>query len=140
MSIRPPTSSDLALLGGLSRTQISLSVRPTASLIGGGGDIKPFTTLDIKPEVSIKPSFKQEDETGVLNLSKGSGGGGLSETGWSPPPASPDKMRPSPPRSPQGYRPPSYNSLEICVVCGDRASGNFLLLFLFIFCFLLMFI
>ena len=117
MSIRPPTSSDLALLNSLPRTQISLSVRPTAALCAGNGDNKS-SGLEMKPEVSIKPAFKLEDESGVLNLSKGS------ETGWSPPPASPDTMRPSPPRSPQGYRPPSYTSVEICVVCGDRASGR----------------
>ena len=122
MSIRPPTSSDLALLNSLPRTQISLSVRPTAALCAGNGDNKS-SGLEMKPEVSIKPAFKLEDESGVLNLSKGS------ETGWSPPPASPDTMRPSPPRSPQGYRPPSYTSVEICVVCGDRASGIILKIF-----------
>ncbi len=122
MSIRPPTSSDLALLNSLPRTHISLSVRPTAALCAANGDNKS-SGLELKPEVSIKPAFKLEDESGVLNLSKGS------ETGWSPPPASPDTMRPSPPRShsPQGYRPPSYTSVEICVVCGDRASGKIII-------------
>ena len=114
MTIRPPTSE--------------MGIRPPTSefLLRHTGSFRA-DPLDIKPEVSIRPSFKMEsrppfkiesDESGALNLSKGS-------EGWSPPPVSPDTQRPSPPRSPQGYRPPTYTSMEICVVCGDRASGKY---------------
>ena len=106
--LRPPPSSEFSLRPPPS---ISLSILNTSSL------------CDPKLEFSseLKPSFKLEDESGALNLSKGRGGG----EDWSPPPSSsPDTSRGSPPRSPQGYRPPTYTRLEICVVCGDRASGR----------------
>jgi len=91
-----------------------------------------------KPEITIKPAFKlmrspphikteahtplKIDPSGALNLSTGS----PSPDHTSPHSAnSPDtSQRISPARSPQGYRPPSYNSVELCVVCGDRASGR----------------
>merc|ERR1719192_2302238 len=91
-----------------------------------------------KPEITIKPAFKlmrspphiktetqtplKIDPSGALNLSTGS----PSPEHTSPNSAtSPDtSQRISPARSPQGYRPPSYNSVELCVVCGDRASGR----------------
>jgi len=94
-----------------------------------------------KPEITIKPAFKllrspshgkldvltgqsplKVDPSGALNLSTGSPSPELTS------PSSPDTTqqtaRISPARSPQGYRPPSYNSVELCVVCGDRASGR----------------
>jgi len=92
-----------------------------------------------RPEITIKPAFKlmrspphiksepqytplKIDPSGALNLSTGS----PSPEHTSPNSAtSPDTShRISPARSPQGYRPPSYNSVELCVVCGDRASGR----------------
>ena len=91
-----------------------------------------------RPEITIKPAFKlmrspphiksepqytplKIDPSGALNLSTGS----PSPEHTSPNSAtSPDTShRISPARSPQGYRPPSYNSVELCVVCGDRASA-----------------
>ena len=92
-----------------------------------------------KPEITIKPAFKlmrspthgkldsqsplKVDPSGALNLSTGSPSPELTSPNSS---SSPDtsSARISPARSPQGYRPPSYNSVELCVVCGDRASGQ----------------
>ena len=91
-----------------------------------------------RPEITIKPAYKimrspphikmeahtplNIEPSGALNLSMGS----PSPEHTSPHSAtSPDtSQRISPARSPQGYRPPSYNSVELCVVCGDRASGK----------------
>ena len=85
-----------------------------------------------RPEITIKPAFKllredhqpgplKVDPSGALNLSTGSPSPELG----SPKSSSPDtSQRISPARSPQGYRPPSYTSVELCVVCGDRASGE----------------
>ena len=95
----------------------------------------------VKPEITIKPAFKlmrspthvklepqlplKVDPSGALNLSTGSPSPEMTSPNSS---SSPDTTlgtaRISPARSPQGYRPPSYNSVELCVVCGDRASGQ----------------
>ena len=69
------------------------------------------------------------EESGALNLTKGSAAAGK---GWSPPsppgPGTPSSGQANhhiaTPKSPQGYRPASYNSSDLCVVCGDRASGK----------------
>jgi len=76
--------------------------------------------------------FAAAEDSGALNLTKGSltitpvteTGGGLK--GWSPPspPAVGGGGNVASPKSPQGYRPASYNSSDLCVVCGDRASGQ----------------
>ena len=74
--------------------------------------------LDAQSPLKVDPS-------GALNLSTGSPSPELTSPNSS---NSPDTTlqtaRISPARSPQGYRPPSYNSVELCVVCGDRASGQ----------------
>ena len=113
-----------------------MTIRPPASASSEPPSLRPVPSefllrpaaadeTDSLPELSIRPSglkVEAEESGGALNLSKGS-------EGWSPPPpavrsaSSEGVLRPSPPRSPQGYRPPTYTSLEICVVCGDRASG-----------------
>ena len=104
-----------------------------------------------KPEITIKPAFKllqrSPDSSGVggavshahttpLKVDPSSGALNLSTGSPSPELTSPNSATspdtsctrispaPAPARSPQGYRPPSYNSVELCVVCGDRASGK----------------
>merc|ERR1719461_607472 len=76
----------------------------------------PHAKLDAQSPLKVDPS-------GALNLSTGSPSPELTSPNSS---SSPDtsSARISPARSPQGYRPPSYNSVELCVVCGDRASGR----------------
>ncbi|XP_023327363.1 uncharacterized protein LOC111700623 [Eurytemora carolleeae] len=122
LSIRPPSSEFNQSLRPPPCSEFSLRPPPSISL----SILNSSSLCDPKLEFNseIKSSFKLEDESGALNLSKGGG------EDWSPPPStSPDTSRSSPPRSPQGYRPPTYTSLEICVVCGDRASGLYLLNF-----------
>ena len=92
-----------------------------------------------KPEITIKPAFKllssktesahitplKVDPSGALNLSTGSPSPELTSPNSATSPDTSTRISPAPPaRSPQGYRPPSYNSVELCVVCGDRASGE----------------
>ena len=121
-----------------SNPEISMSIRPPGAdfpLLRPLADLRP-PSPDLKPDVTIKPAYSSiKEECGALNLSARSGSAVKSEGGWSPPPSSGSPGSPgrSPPpsqggykapRSPQGYRPPTYTSLEICVVCGDRASGK----------------
>lgn len=107
-----------------SRAGLSLTVKT--------GPRSPERRNSERPEITIKPAFKllredqqiplKVDPSGALNLSTGSPSPELSSPKSS---TSPDtSQRISPSRSPQGYRPPSYTSVELCVVCGDRASGN----------------
>ena len=117
-----------------SRADLSMTVKqgPRSPIREAPGLRENMT----RPEITIKPAFKlmshiktephnpplKIDPSGALNLSTGS----PSPEHTSPNSAtSPDtSQRISPARSPQGYRPPSYNSVELCVVCGDRASGE----------------
>jgi hypothetical protein len=107
-----------------SRAGLSLTVKT--------GPRSPERRNSERPEITIKPAFKllredqhiplKVDPSGALNLSTGSPSPELSSPKSS---TSPDtSQRISPSRSPQGYRPPSYTSVELCVVCGDRASGR----------------
>jgi len=109
-----------------SRAGLSLTVRP-----GPRSPDHHRGSLD-RPEITIKPAFKllredqqlplKVDPSGALNLSTGSPSPELGSPKSS---TSPDtSQRISPSRSPQGYRPASYTSVELCVVCGDRASGR----------------
>lgn len=84
----------------------------------------------IKPEITIKPPsklFKTEDlslvKTEPLKVDP-SGALNLSTESPSPPYNASDTSPDTSQVSPQGYRPPSYTSSELCVVCGDRASGR----------------
>ena len=84
----------------------------------------------IKPEITIKPAsklFKTEDYQAVKieppNVDP-SGALNLSTDSPSPPYHASDTSPDTSQVSPQGYRPPSYTSSELCVVCGDRASGT----------------
>merc|ERR1719278_1955643 len=107
-----------------SRAGLSLTVKT--------GPRSPERRNSERPEITIKPAFKllredqqtplKVDPSGALNLSTGSPSPELSSPKSS---TSPDtSQRISPSRTPQGYRPPSYTSVELCVVCGDRASGR----------------
>lgn len=115
-----------------SRAGLSLTVKsgPRSPVVGDHAGTMP--------EITIKPAFKllkteehhmvkteplKVDPSGALNLSTGS----PSPPSLSSPNSatSPDTSHVSPSaKSPQGYRPPSYTSVELCVVCGDRASGR----------------
>ena len=107
-----------------SRAGLSLTVKT--------GPRSPERRNSERPEITIKPAFKllredqqtplKVDPSGALNLSTGSPSPELSSPKSSPSPDTSQRISPS--RSPQGYRPPSYTSVELCVVCGDRASGN----------------
>ena len=103
------------------------------------GGLQALVPSQTKPEITIKPAFKllkaepgaapgplKVDPHGALNLSTGSPSPELSSPTASAtsPDTSGGRMSPGAARSPQGYRPPSYNSVELCVVCGDRASGE----------------
>merc|ERR1719228_1568143 len=123
-----------------SRAGLSLTVKS-----GPRSPTRPGDALlhSSKPEITIKPAFKllsgakdgthahttplKVDPSGALNLSTGSPSPELTSpnSGHATSPDTSTRISPAPPaRSPQGYRPPSYNSVELCVVCGDRASGR----------------
>ena len=124
-----------------SRAGLSLTVKSGPRSPGGGavGGLQALVPSQTKPEITIKPAFKllkaepgaapgplKVDPHGALNLSTGSPSPELSSPTASAtsPDTSGGRMSPGAARSPQGYRPPSYNSVELCVVCGDRASGE----------------
>ena len=56
------------------------------------------------------------EPNGALNLSTGSPSPELTSPASATSPDTSTRMSPGPARSPQGYRPPSYNSVELCVV------------------------
>ena len=133
-----------------SRAGLTMTVKsgpPRSPGGGGGGRTEPLPgslagallAQSQKPEITIKPAFKllaqakQEpglhmplkvEPNGALNLSTGSPSPELTSPTSATSPDTSTRMSPGPARSPQGYRPPSYNSVELCVVCGDRASGQ----------------
>ena len=133
-----------------SRAGLTMTVKSGPRSPGGGGPREALPTslagallATQKPEITIKPAFKllagtkQEpagphlplkvDPHGALNLSTGSPSPELTSPNSATSPDTSTRMSPGPgpgARSPQGYRPPSYNSVELCVVCGDRASGQ----------------
>ena len=132
-----------------SRAGLTMTVKSGPRSPGGGGGPREALPPSLagallasqKPEITIKPAFKllaqakQEpsagphlplkvDPHGALNLSTGSPSPELTSPNSATSPDTSTRMSPGPARSPQGYRPPSYNSVELCVVCGDRASGQ----------------
>ena len=135
-----------------SRAGLTMTVKSGPRSPGGGGgprearealppSLAGALLASQKPEITIKPAFKllaqakQEpgagphlplkvDPHGALNLSTGSPSPELTSPNSATSPDTSTRMSPGPARSPQGYRPPSYNSVELCVVCGDRASGQ----------------
>ena len=70
-----------------------------------------------------------EDDALNLTLSGGDGGEGASPSAASLSPGQSSGASPPPPAAGQvagGYRPPTYTSAETCAVCGDRASGTYI--------------
>jgi hypothetical protein len=111
-------------------TEISLVINPAAGAVKSespGGNISPAANIaDTRLSISDRDSAEESE---ALNLTKSSTTVAAGK-GWSPPsPLGPagellsSNQIPTP-KSPQGYRPASYNSSDLCVVCGDRASGN----------------
>ena len=101
---------------------LSVSTGPKFSLVE--------KNISTEPEQTIKPAsklFKPEDGQVVkiepLHVDP-SGALNLSTDSPSPPYHASDTSPDTSQVSPQGYRPPSYTSSELCVVCGDRASGT----------------
>jgi hypothetical protein len=126
--------------GGLHppAAEISLSVSPPSPAVKSESSTENITEAAAAAHSRLSTGegrdFSADEESGALNLTKGSltitpvteTGGGLK--GWSPP--SPPAVgggggNVASPKSPQGYRPASYNSSDLCVVCGDRASGQY---------------
>ena len=129
-----------------SRAGLTMTVKSGPRSPGGGGPREALPTslagallATQKPEITIKPAFKllagtkQEpagphlplkvDPHGALNLSTGSPSPELTSPNSATSPDTSTRMSPGPgARSPQGYRPPSYNSVELCVVCGDTVA------------------
>ncbi len=117
--------------------EISLSVSPPSPAVKSESSTENIAEAAAAAHRRLSAGegrdFSAAEDSGALNLTKGSltitpvteTGGGLK--GWSPP--SPPAVGGGggnvvSPKSPQGYRPASYNSSDLCVVCGDRASGQ----------------
>ena len=124
-----------------SRAGLSLTVKSGPRSPTRDALLSTAAAQSSKPEITIKPAFKlmrspphggkdahttplKVDPSGALNLSTGSPSPELSSPTSATSPDTSTRISPAPARSPQGYRPPSYNSVELCVVCGDRASGK----------------
>ena len=107
-------------------TEISLMIAPPSSV---KSESPPPNAGDTRLSLGDRDLSPSAEESGALNLTKGSAAAGK---GWSPPsppgPGTPSSGQANhhiaTPKSPQGYRPASYNSSDLCVVCGDRASGK----------------